>query len=495
MEIINNNAKVEQVEIISNDNQNNNKNNFCLPPLFCIPSSTIIIGQDVEQKKHQKYYSKIAGLQQLIACCILILATFPGHTFGWAFFLPDIRKELNLSRSSLAVMWAVSLFLTAFILPFVGKLLHLYGQFTVVLFVSPLFAFAVMSVSLVNSWLFLGIGFFVLRLLGPGMLVLSGTTSIAKWFKFYRGKASLIVVSFSFFMIVVQKLVAVLIISYGWRGAYIALGMMIFTLLFVVLLLLRDDPVKYHLHPDLGLEDIHPNNNNNNNNNNNDTASSSPPLANINNTDDVVDELTRDGYKMLSYKETLRTLLFWSLIFAQSSVEFAWCGIQFYLVDILNTSKANLQLGEIADIQVIGSFVTMLVVAVVGIFVDRIPSTALKYVMILPLILGIGAIFFLKYGTTFGSICAYSMLFGSGMGINDLLTGVAYSTIFSKKEISKKLSIQLTLTHIFVGFGPLYCGLIRDSSTSYDFILWSYIVFKLICIVLILIAPLPHSMR
>ena len=72
MEIINNNAKVEQVEIISNDNQNNNKNNFCLPPLFCIPSSTIIIGQDVEQKKHQKYYSKIAGLQQLIACCILI---------------------------------------------------------------------------------------------------------------------------------------------------------------------------------------------------------------------------------------------------------------------------------------------------------------------------------------------------------------------------------------------------------------------------------------
>ena len=115
--------------------------------------------------------------------------------------------------------------------------------------------------------------------------------------------------------------------------------------------------------------------------------------------------------------------------------------------------------------------------------------------MILPLILGIGAIFFLKYGTTFGSICAYSMLFGSGMGINDLLTGVAYSTIFSKKEISKKLSIQLTLTHIFVGFGPLYCGLIRDSSTSYDFILWSYIVFKLICIVLILIAPLPHSMR
>ena len=34
---------------------------------------------------------------------------------------------------------------------------------------------------------------------------------------------------------------------------------------------------------------------------------------------------------------------------------------------------------------------------------------------------------------------------------NDLLTGVAYSTIFSKKEISKKLSIQLSLNGINEG--------------------------------------------
>ena len=56
-------------------------------------------------------------------------------------------------------------------------------------------------------------------------------------------------------------------------------------------------------------------------------------------------------------------------------------------------------------------------------------------------------------------------LLGAGMGINDLVTGVAYCNIFSKKEISRKLSIQLTLTHIFVGVGPLYCGMIRDFSS------------------------------
>ena len=98
-------------------------------------------------------------------------------------------------------MWAISLLLTALLLPPVGKLINHYGQFNVVLFVSPLFCFVVISVSFVDSWVFLGIAFFVLRLLGPGILVLSSTTTLAKWFKFYRGKASLTVVAFSFFMI------------------------------------------------------------------------------------------------------------------------------------------------------------------------------------------------------------------------------------------------------------------------------------------------------
>jgi MFS transporter, OFA family, oxalate/formate antiporter len=450
-------------------------------PLFCLPTSKALF---VDQRK-QKRYSMLAGVQNLVACCIMVLATFPGHTFGWSFFLPDIRRELKLSRTSLATMWGISLFLTACILPLIGKLLHQYGQFFVVLIVSPLFAFSIISVSFVNSWLLLGIAFFILRLLGPGILVLSSTTTVSKWFKFYRGKASLIVVAFSFFMIVVQKLVSVLIQLYKWRGAYVALGIITFFLLMVATIFLRDEPEKYYLSPDLGMH-----NNNVNDISNGDNNSASASSISI-----VVAESTRDGYKMLTYKETLNTFLFWSLIFAQSSVEFAWCGMQFYLVDILRASKPRLEIDEIANAQVVGGFFTMFVVGIVGFYIDSVPSTILKYVMVSPLILGIAAILFLKYGTSFISICSFTMLLGAGMGINDLLTGVAYSTIFSKKEISKKLSIQLTLTHIFVGFGPFFCGILRDLTGSYDFVLWSYIVVKLICIVCIFIAPLPDSMQ
>lgn len=452
---------------------NDTKSNAVLPLCCMLPrSATGRVANSIGESKRR---ARLAGLQQLLACCLMVLATFNGHTFGWAFFLPHIRKELQLSRSSVSVMWSTGLFLAATVLPRVGKVLDARGQFRVVLVVTPVFALAVGSVSAINSWFMLALAFFFLRLLGPGIIVLSGTTTVAKWFKLYRGKASLVVVAFSFLMIVAQKLVSTLINSFGWRGAFIALGIIVFVLLIIVLVFLRDDPSAYNVHPDFGFG--------------NHTAEIEASTKVVT----AASSQTRDEYTMLSYKESITTSLFWALIFAQSSVEFAWCGIQFYLIDILKTSAAEITTDDIANVQVVGSLFTMLVVVCVGAYIDRISAPILKYVMLVPLVCGIIAILLLQYGTTFGHMCLYSMLLGAGMGINDLVTGVAYSNIFSKKEIARKLSIQLTLTHLFVGAGPLYCGMIRDFSSDYTFILSSFIVFKFVCGTLIIIAPFPGS--
>ena len=69
------------------------------------------------------------------------------------FFLPHIRKELQLSRSSVSVMWSFGLFLAAMVLPRVGKILDARGQFRVVSVVTPVFALAVGSVSTIDSCL------------------------------------------------------------------------------------------------------------------------------------------------------------------------------------------------------------------------------------------------------------------------------------------------------------------------------------------------------
>ena len=47
-------------------------------------------------------------------------------------------------------------------------------------------------------------------------------------------------------MIVTQKLVSTLINSFGWRGAFVALGIIVFVLLIIVLVFLRDDPSTYN---------------------------------------------------------------------------------------------------------------------------------------------------------------------------------------------------------------------------------------------------------
>ena len=142
----------------------NGAKNVTVLPLCCILPSTT--GDGADSMRQSKRRAQLAGLQQLLACCFMVLATFNGHTFGWAFFLPHIRKELQLSRSSVSVMWSTGLFLAAMVLPRVGKILDARGQFRVVSVVTPVFALAVGSVSIINSWIMLALAFFFLRLLG-----------------------------------------------------------------------------------------------------------------------------------------------------------------------------------------------------------------------------------------------------------------------------------------------------------------------------------------
>ena len=103
---------------------------------------------------------------------------------------------------------------------------------------------------------------------------------------------------------------------------------------------------------------------------------------------------------------------------------------------------------DIANVQVIGSFFTMVVVVCVGTYIDRISSPFLKYVMLVPLMCGIAAILLLQYGTTFSHMCLYSMLLGAGMGINDLVTGVAYSNLFQERNIEEVIHSINIDTHI-----------------------------------------------
>ena len=160
------------------------------------------------KKESQVRSSMFAGLLTVFSCSILIISTFPAHTFGWAFFL---------SRSAVAGLWGFALIVDAPLLIFAGRFLERYGQTVTLLFASPLFACFVCLASTINSWIGLLGSFFVLRFLGAGVMFLLSNTTLAKWFKIHRGKAALVTVIASFVMLIVQAPVHYLIAMYGWR--------------------------------------------------------------------------------------------------------------------------------------------------------------------------------------------------------------------------------------------------------------------------------------
>ena len=425
----------------------------------------------------------------IFGCSILTISTFPAHTFGWAFFLPHLMAEVNVSRSAVASMWGVALLVDAPLLILAGRFLDRYGQQLTLTLACPLFACFVCLGSTIDSWVGLMGSFFVLRFLGAGVIVLVSNTTLAKWFKVHRGKAALVVVVSSFVMVIMQAPVHFLIGLYGWRWAFIILAVIVFSMQLITLAIIRDDPVYYELLPDFGQLDR--------------TDSidlggiemrEKPRNAEIVKVEAGCEELTLDGFDQLSYAECKKTALFWACIISQCSVEFSWCGFQFFIYDLLSSSGAKLSADDVVFVQVAGSIVTMVYTLLVGLIVDKIKAWHLRYVMLLSLFCGMVAQLFLAFGNSVAAMCLFTSFLGASMGPNDLLTSTLYAGIFGRKEISKKLSLVSTAAHFFVGLSPLYCGLTADlSGGSYSIAFWTMFAFSGTCAVALLFSPNPHQ--
>lgn len=427
--------------------------------------------------------SRKAGFQIVAACFFGMMATFAGHTYGWAFFLPHIMRELSVSRTVVASLWGLSLFFTSPLLILGGRFLHRFKQLKTYSMAGLLFVIFVANASTINSTIGLCLSMFIMRFLGPGMIVLSMTTSIAKWFKHRRGTATLMVVTTCYFSIIMQSVVHALIVAFGWRDAYLVLAGVLLVFLCVGAVFLRDGPCEYGLDMDWG-----------------ETLSQrvaggeeSPEPLNLESAAAVErEDLMKDGRPQLSYSDTKKQTLFWACIFSQSANELSWCGTQFYMVDILMRSGARLDAGQVATVQTVGSLGALVVALVVGLTIDKLSRQGTIFVLGGSQILTIVALLCLYFGTSLGTMIIFTFCFGGMMGINDLITGIIYANAFGKKEISKKLALQSTIGHLFVGISPFLCGAIFDLTGHYDVVIILFFFYNVFALAVLVIATLTE---
>ena len=184
--------------------------------------------------------------------------TLPGQTAGVSVFFDPITTDLHISRTSASVAYAVGTLAGILPAPVIGRWIDRRGPRLTATIIAGGLALACVCMAFVESVLTLLIGFALLRGMAIGGLSLVSQQVVNLWFVHRRGIAAAAAsLGLAAGSMVFPQLIDSLISQYGWRGAYLALALLVtLTILPIAAALFRDRPEKFGLTTDAGLRPV-----------------------------------------------------------------------------------------------------------------------------------------------------------------------------------------------------------------------------------------------
>ena len=177
----------------------------------------------------------------------------PILVFAFPVFLKAIAKEFHASRSAVALAFTLHNLVSAFAMPFAGRLIDRIGMRKIVLFGTFSFACLMIGNSLINVSI---AGIYVFNVVGAALGLSCGpipySAAVSKWFDRRRGTAlALMMLGIGVAAVILPSLVQHVITALSWRTAYALYGCaMLVIALPVLALVFRNAPAEMGLFPD-----------------------------------------------------------------------------------------------------------------------------------------------------------------------------------------------------------------------------------------------------
>ena len=192
----------------------------------------------VEATQGRFYY----GWVMVAVAAVMMFASGPGQSYTFSVFLDPIGEDLGVSKASIATAYAIATLVAAFLLPRMGKLLDHMGPRKMLMIVSAVLGLACLFFGAAANFLWLAAGFAMLRFMGQGATMMGAANLVSHWFAKRRGFAmSLMALGFASSMAIHPPLGGWLVEHYGWRTAWVVLGVMTWVVMMIPLLLLVID--------------------------------------------------------------------------------------------------------------------------------------------------------------------------------------------------------------------------------------------------------------
>lgn len=405
------------------------------------------------------FYGWVIGLLSMLG----MIASIPGQTMGVGPFKPYLDEALQLGDLWLSIAYGLGTGLSAVFLPVGGVLLDKLGSrvmavVSMVLFGGSMYFMASMDQIAVAATGLLGwihplagplvaitLGFFLIRILGQGLVAMVPRQIMGKWWVRQRGKVLAITgVGISFMFSLAPKLLDSLIDGFGWRGAYMVLGLVLIAGFGTVFwLLVRDNPEASGLVPDGERETV------------------------------VTEPRNRDLIirKDFSRGEALRTPVFWIINLALGFHAMFFTGYTFHVVAL--GEEFGLGVDAILSLFVPISFVSIPVGLAVSWLSDH---TRIKYILLFyvgGLMLAMGGMLLVFAESDwpmvqwqwFGleldlpvstGIVVLGLGFGMSGGCFGLLTTVPWPRFFGREHLGAINGVVMSTMVVSSAVGPLW---------------------------------------
>lgn len=355
-------------------------------------------------------------------------------------FLKPMGQEFGVSRTGFSALRSAEGLLTSLIATLVGPLVDRYGA-----------RFFIVAGALIAGAGYLGLGlasnewlFFLVRLLpvsvGTAIMAHNVTNvAISNWFIRRRGRAVAIAsIGGSFVKTIIAPLSTFLMLTVGWRGAWMVFGGATWVLVVLpAAVFMRRRPEDLGLRPDGATE-------------------AAPGRVSQEQRAALAADVPWTA------RETLRTQALWMVIFTYGIATIGITGLNLhlfpYLTDLgLHEATAALLLTCLAAAQLVASLFW-------GFLVERVDIRHAMTAKFLVQALGLLLALLVRDPWL---LALFLFIYGFGLGGSFVLWEVVWANFYGRLSLGTIRAIGLPATYLFGAVGPLFFGLVYDLTGSY----------------------------
>ena len=365
-------------------------------------------------------------------------------------FVNPMAEEFNWSRTEISGATSLGAILGASLAPFTGRLVDRVGSRWPLALGGVAVALACVYLSAMQTLLGFYIAFAVSRTADQGLIKIGAVPAVGKWFERYRGRAvALVFFGGSAGIVVLAPVVQIVMVTWGWRAAWLVLGAVMLALgVIPSFLIVRRQPEDLGLAVDgrPALDSVDQN-----------TPGQSTPLAAGSTAG------SPEAGVEWPLARAVRTPAFWLVLVSLFVASTSSAGVTLHLVPYL--TQQGLGAGAAVSVISVLSTSSALGILALGFLAERVSPRILLAAVFSLIAVAIGV---LLSADSLAKAYAFAVLHGLASGGMNTLAPLLWASYYGRGILGSLHGISRAAQVAGFALGPLVLGIAYDASGTYQ---------------------------